>query len=200
MKLSFIEKILIHTPVRVWTQKNLEIPFFLNQVPLPPSAKILEIGCGRGMGLQLLMAEARRRGTPVSQAWGGDLDEKMVGKAQARLRHTAKILQADAEQLPWANESFDAVFDFGALHHVPNWQKGVEEIYRVLRPGGAFYGLEFYKKLICNPVVRIVAPHPQENRFTHKIFCHQLKSQNFVVQADKHTIDLWGMVVACKKQ
>jgi ubiquinone/menaquinone biosynthesis C-methylase UbiE len=42
-----------------------------------------------------------------------------------------------AECLPFADQYFDAVFDFGVLHHIPRWQTAVAEIGRVLRPGGA---------------------------------------------------------------
>ncbi|MFQ6083608.1 MAG: class I SAM-dependent methyltransferase [Candidatus Aminicenantia bacterium] len=53
---------------------------------------------------------------------------------------------ADATDLPFSENSFDAVFAFGILHHIENWQKAISEIYRVLKPGGYFSFEEFFFK------------------------------------------------------
>lgn len=45
-------------------------------------------------------------------------------------------LQADAENLPLASDSFDIVFSNGVLHHTFDTQKGVKEVHRILKPGG----------------------------------------------------------------
>ena len=44
---------------------------------------------------------------------------------------------ADAENLPFTNNSFDIVYSWGVLHHSPNTPKAIEEVWRVLRPGGS---------------------------------------------------------------
>ncbi len=43
---------------------------------------------------------------------------------------------ADAENLPFESDSFDVVYSFGVLHHTPDTQKAIDEVYRVLKPGG----------------------------------------------------------------
>jgi len=48
----------------------------------------------------------------------------------------ADLRLADAEGLPFEDGTFDAVYTFGVIHHTPNTQKAVEEIHRVLKPGG----------------------------------------------------------------
>ena len=48
----------------------------------------------------------------------------------------ADLRLADAESLPFEDGTFDAVYTFGVIHHTPNTQKAVEEIHRVLKPGG----------------------------------------------------------------
>jgi ubiquinone/menaquinone biosynthesis C-methylase UbiE len=72
--------------------------------------------------------------------------------SQEHLRQTTRHLQlegltttpiyGDAERMPFNDESFDLVYAFGVLHHTPNTEAVVAEIYRVLRPGGlALIGL-----------------------------------------------------------
>jgi ubiquinone/menaquinone biosynthesis C-methylase UbiE len=53
---------------------------------------------------------------------------------------------ADAERLPFENESFEAVFSWGVLHHSPNTEKAVEEVYRILKSGGFAKIMIYHKK------------------------------------------------------
>ncbi|MBK9249262.1 MAG: class I SAM-dependent methyltransferase [Ignavibacteria bacterium] len=48
----------------------------------------------------------------------------------------ANLQLADAENMPFDDNSFDAVYSFGVIHHTPNIQKTIEETYRILKPGG----------------------------------------------------------------
>ena len=50
---------------------------------------------------------------------------------------SSQLQTADAENLPFANNSFDIVYSWGVLHHSPNTPKAVDEVWRVLRPGGS---------------------------------------------------------------
>ena len=52
------------------------------------------------------------------------------------------VRQADASQLPFPDESFDAVVSFIMLHHVIAWEKAVAEAVRVLRAGGRLIGFD----------------------------------------------------------
>ncbi|MEN9633909.1 MAG: Demethylrebeccamycin-D-glucose O-methyltransferase [Verrucomicrobiota bacterium] len=95
--------------------------------------KTLEIGVGLGADHQSL-AEA---GANLS---GIDLTERAVAFTRARfdlfgLRSDLRV--ADAERLPFADSSFDAVYSWGVLHHSPNTATATSELMRVLRPGGS---------------------------------------------------------------
>lgn len=72
--------------------------------------------------------------------------------SKEHLRHTVKHLQlegletnpiyGDAEEMPFPDHSFDVVYSFGVLHHTPNTERAIAEVYRVLKPGGtAIIGL-----------------------------------------------------------
>jgi ubiquinone/menaquinone biosynthesis C-methylase UbiE len=94
----------------------------------------LEIGAGTGyFSLNLLQAGI------VSEATCTDISPGMV----ATLARNAQLLgldvraaRADAESLPFADQSFDLVLGHAVLHHLPNLRRAFAEFHRVLRPGG----------------------------------------------------------------
>lgn len=103
---------------------------------LPEKPFILEIGCGPGAAL---MAAAEI--VQPSLAIGLDIDAKMIATAKrnfSRRGMNAKFIQGRAESLPIAPESFDLVIGFEVLHHVDDWRQAVQEVARVLKPGGHF--------------------------------------------------------------
>src|ERR1044072_4053619 len=94
--------------------------------------KVLEIGCGVGTdGAQFARAGADYTGV--------DLTEAAIELARKRFELSGlpgKFQVADAENLDFADESFDLVYSHGVLHHTPDTARAVREIHRVLRPGG----------------------------------------------------------------
>jgi SAM-dependent methyltransferase len=107
--------------------------------------KVLEIGCGTGSDL----LQFARHG---ALATGVDLAAKHVELARLRVGNRAVVHQADARQLPLADESFDYVYSHGVLHHCDEPERVVAEMLRVLRPGGRFnvhvYSLWSYISLV----------------------------------------------------
>jgi ubiquinone/menaquinone biosynthesis C-methylase UbiE len=81
-----------------------------------------------------------------------------------------------AERLPFPNRSFDAVFDFGVLHRVPDWQAAVAEIARVLKPSGRFYFEEVTAAALDRWIYRALLKHPAENRFDEARFLAELSA------------------------
>jgi ubiquinone/menaquinone biosynthesis C-methylase UbiE len=100
----------------------------------------LEIGAGTGyFSLNLLQAGVLERATTT------DISPGMLttlDRNAAELGLEVRTAAADAETLPFANESFDLVFGHAVLHHVPDLRQAFSEFSRVLRPGGtiAFCG------------------------------------------------------------
>ena len=94
--------------------------------------RILEIGCGLGTdGAQFAKADAYYTGI--------DLTEAAIDLARKRFEYSGlpgEFRIADAENLDFADESFDLVYSHGVLHHTPDTARAVQEIHRVLKPGG----------------------------------------------------------------
>lgn len=105
---------------------------------LSPQSRVLEIGCGPG-DLWRKNADRIPAGWQVTLT---DFSPGMLEEIQHNLRnvpHTFTFKQADAQALPFGDDSFDIVIANHMLYHVPDRMKALAEIARVLKPGGVFY-------------------------------------------------------------
>ena len=93
---------------------------------------IIDVGCGTG---RLLRAASAR--WPEAQLLGVDPAEKMVAEA-TRLNPNAVFKLASAESLPFPDQTADIVLSSLSFHHWVDQKKAVQEIVRILRPGGFF--------------------------------------------------------------
>ncbi len=99
-----------------------------------PFARSLEIGSGTGYFTLNLM-----RAGVIEEATCSDISPGMLSTLSAnaeRLGLAVTTVPADAEQLPFANESFDLVLGHAVLHHIPDLARAFAEFARVLAPGG----------------------------------------------------------------
>jgi len=94
--------------------------------------RVLEIGVGLGADHQRFV-EAGARTTGV------DLTPRAIDMTRRRLQAfglESELLVADAENLPLADDEFDLVYSWGVIHHSPDTGRAVQEVLRVLKPGG----------------------------------------------------------------
>ena len=119
--------------------------------PATKGKRVLEIGCGLGTdSVQFAKAGASYVGLDLS------LRSVLLAKKNFEWRNLpAFVLVSDAESLPIEGDSVDVVYSHGVLHHTPNIQKAVDEIHRVLRPGGGAVVM-LYHKTSCNYFVGIL--------------------------------------------
>jgi SAM-dependent methyltransferase len=179
-----VETLLVNSSPRRALQRFYEVPTLRRLGgALPADAHVLEVGCGAGYGTELIL---RRFGAARMDAI--DLDPAMVTRARRRLSgygDRVRLATGDVTDLRTAlgaeDGSYDAVFDFAIVHHVPDWRAAVAEIVRVLKPGGRFYFDEVTAAALATRGYRWLFDHPTEDRFTAQEFVAELQRQGLQV-------------------
>lgn len=105
--------------------------------------KVLEIGLGLG-------ADHQQFAENGADLYGVDLTIRSIEHVRHRfntlgLTDKTQLQVGDAENLPFADNSFDWVYSWGVIHHSPNTPRAAQEILRVLRPGGTFKVMVYHK-------------------------------------------------------
>lgn len=131
-------------------QVQWEIPTLVKALSLPAGGRILEVGCGRGIALPVLdrLCGPRRLA-------GLDIDGELLMEAADNLREhgtEAELHRGDVRQMPFADEAFDVIVDFGTLYHIARSQTALDEIARVLAPGGTFVYETKASQFLSHPV------------------------------------------------
>ena len=148
-------------------------PFVLNQNPRlrrlygdlfvsflgsTPCDRLLDVGCGTGIYFDMLARQAHRIDAL-------DLSADMV-RVAAEYCQASKLDQihpqaASADKIPFPDQTFDVVVSMDLLHHVPDPEAVLAEVYRVLRKDGRFF---VFEPNICNPLTFLAQAIPREER------------------------------------
>ena len=108
-----------------------DYPPMLAELEIDPFDNVLDVGCGTGPVIELLAKKY-----PEKHFVGLDITPAMIEVAQSKGLSNADFLVGDAENLPFGDESFDAVLCSNSFHHYPNPGAFLHEAHRVLRDGG----------------------------------------------------------------
>lgn len=103
--------------------------------------KVLDVGSGNGYVLSKYAAEG-------ASVFGIDITEAGIGLCRRRFEYlglTGDFRVADAQAIPFPDNTFDCVCSMGVLHHVPDTQKALDEIFRVLKPGGRLIVMFYHR-------------------------------------------------------
>jgi ubiquinone/menaquinone biosynthesis C-methylase UbiE len=106
---------------------------FLADIPFPPRARVLEVGCGTGVLTRLLAGWPK-----VGEVVGVDPAPALLARARSLAAALPNVAfrEADGRSLPLETGSFDVVVFDSVLSHVPGPDQALAEAARVLRPGG----------------------------------------------------------------
>ena len=93
--------------------------------------RVLEVSIGNGVNIKFLPRNTEYFGIDVS--WG---QLKICRQSMSRYNLNIEIFQAEAEHLPFLDESFDVVFNVGSINYFEDKRKAIDEMIRVAKPGG----------------------------------------------------------------
>jgi len=136
-----------------YLEKDAEV--FFRSLNLPPASRLLDVGCGAGQ----VAIIAARAGFDVT---GCDIASNWIERANARAAAEglkARFEEGDAEALPYADGSFDAVVSlFGAMF-APRPERVAAEFTRVCRPGGAIGMGNWTRSGFVGQMFKIIGKH-----------------------------------------
>ncbi len=129
---------------------------------LQSGEKVLELGCGTG---SMWQGYALPENCHVTLT---DLSGGMVEECRANTAHLqADYRVCDAMRLPWADGAFDVVIANMMLYHVPDIDRALSEIHRVLKPQGRFYAATHGEHGVVEAVADLLGlPCSANHRFT----------------------------------
>jgi ubiquinone/menaquinone biosynthesis C-methylase UbiE len=127
----------------------------LEYVDLPERSNILDMGCGTGRLLDRLATEF-----PDLRGTGLDLSSNMLRIARRSNSHHPRLIyiEGNAESLPFGEGQFDAIFSTISFLHYLEPQQVLNEVARVLSPGGCFYLVDITTKKDTAPQVLPISP------------------------------------------
>ncbi len=176
----------MNNPVRAVLQRRYEATLLERIGGLVEGKRVLEIGCGRGVGTEIIFERFR-----AGEVHAFDIDPDMISQAQNRLTRyipdPLKLYVGDAAGIDEPDASFDAVFDFAIIHHIPNWKDAVAEVARVLKPGGKFYFEEVTSHALGRWFYRAFLEHPQSQ--------HWFDRESFVGELERNGIEVGDNLV-----
>ena len=179
-RLTRLGKLGLNSPTRAFVQRRAVAPLLERLGGRVEGGSVLELGCGRGVGAEIILD---RFG--AAELVAIDIDPDMVERARCRLaqRPGARVLVGDATKIDAPDRSFDAVFDFGAIHQIPAWPAALAEVGRVLKPGGRFFFEE-----VAGPLLRWTLrltvegwPPPRAHPFSRDRFLAELETRCLLV-------------------
>jgi ubiquinone/menaquinone biosynthesis C-methylase UbiE len=182
VKLNRFGRMQMNNPARATAQRRFTAKQMVRLGGDIASGSALEIGCGRGIGLEIIL-DTFKAATVVAF----DLDPKLVALARsrtARLGDRVTLSIGSATEIEAPDSTFDAVFDFGVIHQIEEWPKAVAECARVLKPGGRFYfeavSSRFYR-VPMNLAMERGAPDVRKIGFDRKAYLTELQRNGIVV-------------------
>lgn len=147
---------------------------------LGANQKILEIGCGNGIGTRLI-----QEFFSPSELIATEFDETLVEIARMKIkRSNVSVETGDATHLRFADNEFDAVVGLSVIHHIPNWKDSIDELHRVIKPHGLLIIKELSIETFETPLGRIArrfVEHPYDAMFKKNDFLKYIEQAGFEI-------------------
>lgn len=167
------------------------------------SSIVMDLSCGSGFMTRKLVSSNN-----FDQVYCADLSPTMLAETLQNARvegvvNNVKAIRADSSRLPLACNSLDAIHAGAAMHCWPRLEEALKEIYRVLKPGGAFYASTFFVSAY-SPVGGTNSPGPETNSgfrlFKDEAEIEDLvKDAGFIMDIDDDNNSKGGITVVRKE-
>ena len=154
----------------------------LNVIAASHSNRVLEVGCGRGEFAERLMRDLSAQLVAI------DLSERMVELARQR-GVDARV--GDVQSLPFRDGEFDCVAALWMLYHVPDLERGLGEIVRVLRRGGRLVAIT-NGTMHLHELDLLLGAEPVHSTFTRENGDQTLR--RYFARVERHDVDDWFAV------
>jgi SAM-dependent methyltransferase len=121
--------------------EKLNFSYALHEYRNFSGKNVLDVGCGNGYVLSKYAGAG-------AHVFGIDLTRQGIDLSRQRFSYLGlqgEFHIANAEELPYEDQSFDCVCSMGVLHHVPDISKAIKEIFRVLKPGGRLIMMVYHR-------------------------------------------------------
>ncbi len=156
-----------HYYVKYMSIKNLDIK---------PDERVIDLCTGTGD-----LARIIKKLYPDAIVEGIDFSENMLKIAKKKSLNTKiQYFQGDVTNLPYSDNTFDAVTIGFGLRNIQNAEKAVEEIYRILKPGGSFLHLDFGKTNFLSKIYEKITP------FFAKVFTENDYSYEYLIKSKQN--------------
>lgn len=165
---------------RNWKRRVIEL------ASVTPGCQALDLCCGTG---DITFALARRGAEATGLDFSPQMLEVAAERQQADLKfkiQNSKFIQGDAQQLPFPENTFDIITVGYGLRNLTSWERGVDEMFRVAKPGARLIVLDFGKP--ANALWRAIY-------FTHLrlsvpliglLFCGNARAYAYILESLKH--------------
>lgn len=172
----------VNTQFRKWLLEHVTKKYYFEYFNKLKSKTVLEVGCGSGLGAKIIL-----KYFSPQKIIATDLDPRLIAIAKRNIQSKwITVEQADATKLGYKDKTFDAVFDYGVIHHIPTpeWKECLNELYRVLKPGGKVFlwdlSIESFNT-IHGRIIRLLSAHPYGKMYRKKEFIDYLSSIGFKI-------------------
>jgi ubiquinone/menaquinone biosynthesis C-methylase UbiE len=169
---------------QTWSDRVLKVAIAdLRRLMKHPDANypvVLDVGCGHGRSLPLLMDAFRSE-------WliGVDREKHVLANAlprAAKLRQPATLIRSDCSWLPLRDGSVDLIFCHQTFHHLVDQVRALREFHRVLRPCALLLFAESTRAYIESWLIRLLFRHPMHVQQTADKYLAMLRACGFIVE------------------
>lgn len=174
VEMGYISKSVVNSRLSYFFHRLFGIAKLLDMSGNGKERTVLELGCGAGITTGLIASKFKEAKIVAVDY------ESQIRIAWKRHLQNVRFVAGDATRLQFKANRFDAVLESFAFHHIPGYEKAIEEAYRVLKPGGKFWVIDFGLRSL--PLHWLLMFEPVH--FTKDIFVHKLKNKGFVVTKD----------------